>query len=463
MRSIRFSLQASCAGLAACLTTVKHRVASPDRAYYWSSANGNVGSYSHSEFQGPEQLSSPTWTWNDPRGRWSTIPLGVSIDDEQSLYLTVSHGIRKLSSDGKLLWSYEAGKEIGETINNAASLWDGQIFGITCKGRTFAVDMNTGNEVWSTKIATNTDGNDGQVAAHDGVMIVATDASEEIKGRAKTCCGPANHKLQGLNTTNGQLVWTYTPEVAVWNFAARFAGDGTFIFQDLEGRVHRNKVSDGSLIWKSGGIPGSWTDGAAQLGSNNVVYAPANFKNGGFTKGMLAAYRLSDGAQLWNVTTPRPPNNMPAVGRLIGHTELSVVQPMGQQCEQGQQLDVRVYDAETGKLQWTYEGDVLQTKMVAGDREGIPFRLATGIRPITMPNPFSMPVVDGKGTVYIGAETGAFYSLQDLNGDGRVQGPGEVNKLENGGAFVGASSPAVAPGLFAVADIGRLFVWKTSQ
>jgi len=455
-QNLRLCLLTACSIFATGLVSRGRRAEGPQ--YFWPSGHGPVGSHSFSQFSGPKDLSKPTWTWHHPKGRWSTVPVSTSIDDARNVYLTAADGIRKFSPDGKLLWTYT---RIGtETINNAAALWDGKAFCITSKARAFAIDMQNGREVWSTSVGFNTDGNYGQVVAHDGVMLVAADATENVKDH-KSCCGPANHKIVAVNTSDGRVMWNYSPEIPVWNFAASFVGDGTFIYQDLEGRAHRQRVSDGSPIWQAGGLPGTWTDGGAMLGSNNVVYTVATMKNGGFAPGVLSAFRLSDGHQLWNVTTPRPPNNLPAVGSLAGGTGLSVVQPMGQQCTQGEQVDVRAYDAETGKLQWTFEGGKQVGLFVKGDDTGSMARLVAGIPAMTMPNPFGTPAIDGQGTAYVGSETGHFYGLKDLNGDGKVEGPEEVSDLDTGAAFVGSSGPAMAPGIFAFGDIGQLWVWHT--
>jgi len=222
--------------------------------------------------------------------------------------ITEAHvdGMVKLSQDGEALWTYR--RSGGETISNAASLLDGAAYTTTTAGRALALSMETGQEIWSTTVASSTDGMYGQVSAHEGVVIAGADASQTLNKGRKSCCGPANHQVVGLNSTDGRVLWRYTPETPVWNFMASFVGDGTFVFQDLEGRAHRCKVSDGSLIWKSGGFPGTWTDGSALVGPNGIVYTVATFKNGGFTPGAVSAFRLSDGTQLWNRTVPKPPS-----------------------------------------------------------------------------------------------------------------------------------------------------------
>jgi len=445
----------------ACLHAIdKARLHDPQGHYYWPTARGPVGSFTSSPFPQTFNISEPTWSWHHPDGLWSTIPIGVCIDEKKDLYLSAADGIRKFSPDGNLIWTYV--KRDTEEIHYAASLLDGSLFDITSAGRVFALSMETGQELWSTKVASDSDGNYGHVVAHGGIVIAGAEQSEHIDGREKPCCGSANHKLIGLSAKDGHKIWTYAPEIPVWNFMATFAGDGTFIFQDLEGRAHRCNASDGTLIWKAGGVPGSWTDGAALLGPNGIVYTVSNFFNApGPAPGQLTAFTFSDGKEIWRRTVENPPNNMPAIGRLAGHEGLSVVQSMGMQCTPGAELTVMAYDAETGERQWVFEGPRQQGPMVAGDAEGMLAREQNKIQIATLPNPWGPPAIDGKGTVYLGSEAGHFFALQDLNGDGRVEGDQEVSDFETRAAFVGSAGPAMAPGILAVGSINQLYVWRS--
>lgn len=424
--------------------------------YAWPTGRGPIHHLGASTEHGIFNLSKPSWIWHDPQGEWSSIPTGVAIDNERNIYLSLADGIRKFTRDGEQLWSYERpASSRDEAMNNAFSLWNGAVHGISTKGRAFAVDMEDGMERWSTKFSEGCSGNYGQVVAHDGVMIVA--------GNVKNVgsAGMADTTLFGLNATTGNVMWTFEPEVPVWNFAASFADDGTFVFQDLEGRAHRNRVDDGKLLWKAGGVPGTWTDGQALLGSNRIVYSvsvlPFQKKE---APGIVFARKLDDGSLLWNQSVPTPPNNQPSVGRLAGKSGLSLVQPIGQQVKQGERVDVHVFDATTGERQWVFEGPTQQGPMVAGDVEGIPARLVKGIQPITAPNPWGPATIDGDGNVLLGSETGHFFALRDLDKDGKISGDQEVSVFNTGAAFVGSSAPALARGTLAFASINQLFVYN---
>lgn len=432
--------------------------------YFWPSGRGLVGSYTASPFPATRNLSSPSWTWRHELGDWYTMPIGTSIDDRKNIYLTVADGVRKLTPDGQLVWNYTR-RSPQEEITNAACLWNGAVYGITSQARAFALSMQTGSELWSNRVAFDADANSGFVSTDAGVMITAVDTSTPPS--SKECCGAANHRVVGLNATDGALLWNHTPVVPVWSFMASFAGDGTFVFQDYEGRAYRCQVSNGSLVWRAGGVPSSWTDGSALLGPNNIVYTVANFKNtSGDGPGVLSAFALHDGTLLWKQTVPKPPNNMPAIGKLAGRKGRSIVLPIGQRDDldypNGVYTDVYAFDAATGELQWTFDGPTLTTNSAAGEVEGGPLRIERQLKPRALPNAWGPPTIDGKGVVYLGSQTGEFYALQDSDGDGHVRGTGEATTFNMSAASVGSSSPAIAPGIFAIGSMNKLYVWRTN-
>merc|ERR1719389_843378 len=104
--------------------------------------------------------------------------------------------------------------------------------------------MATGKELWTTKLR-STDGNNGWVSVHEGTVITGSDAQELNRGRAAP--GKRSDQLvTGLNASDGKVLWDFKPEAPVWNLMVSFVGDGTFTFQDYEGRAYRCRVSDGA-------------------------------------------------------------------------------------------------------------------------------------------------------------------------------------------------------------------------
>mmetsp|Transcript_118339 Transcript_118339/g.382015 ORF Transcript_118339/g.382015 Transcript_118339/m.382015 type:complete len:463 (+) Transcript_118339:70-1458(+) len=419
--------------------------------YFWPSGHGVVGRYSNSPYMGPKNLSaSLAWSWHHPSGRFHTLTFGTAIDDKKNIYLTASDAIRKFSPNGTLLWTFPAGW--GKEFPNAGTLMDGAFYTSATDGRVIAIDMETGKQAWSNHASLGIDGTNGFVSAHAGVVVAGTHSKS------------SNTKVSGFDARTGNKLWSFAPDAPVWNFLASFPGDGTFTFQDLEGRAYRCSLKDGSLIWKAGGVKGTWTDGSSLLGPNGVVYTVNTFAGqSGFSKslhGSLNAYNLSDGGLLWNFTTPMPPNNLPAIGRLGRSPRLSVVQPIGQQVLKGAPTDVYAFDAETGAVQWIFKGPSQQGPFQAGETQGVKDRMLAGRRPMCLPNPWSAPSIDAAGTVYIGNEEGNFYALADKDGNGHVEGEGEVSSYNTGACFAGSAGPSHAPGMVVIASCDTMFVFQ---
>ena len=86
--------------------------------------------------------------------------------------------------------------------------------------------------------------------------------------------------------------------------------------------------------------------------------------------------------------------------------------------------------------------------------------MQVGVRRITLPNPWSAPTIDARGTVFIGSEEGKFYALADLNGDGVISGDKEKSSYDTHACFSGSFSPAIAPGMVVAASIDTMYVFK---
>jgi len=315
--------------------------------------------------------------------------------------------------------------------------------------------METGQLLWENRASTEIGQDNGFVTVHDGIVLAATDGH----------LGEENLAVRAFDAGKGSLLWSFWPDTNVWNFMASFPGDGTTVFQDQAGKAYCLRLRDGQLLWKAGGFPGSWTDATATLGADGVLYTMFNSYSHATdppepdTPGTLCARNATDGTELWSRVTPRPPNNAAAVGRVYGHRGMTVVQPIGRQGLRGAPTDVYAYDAATGATRWVFNGPVLEGLLPAGDVEGMLFRQLAGVRSVCLPNPWSAPTIDANGTVFVGNQDGRFFALRDLNGDGVVDGPGEVSSFDTHAAFSGSAGPSLAPGRVAVASCDSLFVF----
>jgi len=422
------------------------------REHPWPSGRGRQGSYGLSPHAGLDLSGARlAWSWSHPAGRFKTITYGVVLDDESNLVLSAADAIRKFSADGALLWEH---RTLPAENMNAPFLLDGAVYTCLTHGKVLALDLKLGRRIWEHQVSAEIAQDNGFVAGSEGVLVVAADG----------WMSQLNKQVVALNATSGEEIWRFKPNVPVWNFMGSFPADGTVLFQDLEGRGYRLGLGDGRLLWARGGRPGSWSDGTATLGPDGVFYTVNNRRDqsqgGGDAPGELSAIRVEDGALLWAVDTPRPANNAVAVGQLRGVKGRSVVLPMGQQGLYMVPMEVRAYDAETGTLQWAFDGprQALATQADEGPHQHE--RLLAGVRPLCLPNGWSSPTIDATGIVWVGNQEGQFFALRDEDGSGIVDRGAEAPFFHTKGCFAGSSGPIVMPGLAVVATCDSLFVFK---
>jgi len=490
--------EATCAAGGKCTTGISER-------YHWPTAHGHPKHYGVATFPGPFNLTKHlAWSWHHPDGEHHEMPMGATIDDKNNVYVSGDQGLYKLSADGKLLWRFHPGPAPGGRTSNigpdGASLYEGAVFFDTTDGRVFSIDMETGRIIWQRRVAPNICFDTGFIAVWDGVAIVETD---NLDGACKC------KNLRGLETATGEELWIFQPDNPVWDLMAQYLPDdgGSFVFQDLTGKVYRNYLSNGTNIWKRGGWPGSWTDGTQGLGSNGIVYGVnTNGCGGKDCHGFLTAYNVTTGDQLWQREVPRPPNSSPVVGKLGGDDRLSVVIPIGQQpsCDslggywafrfpsvwnmlptflQGALFyathkyfanwvgddqsklvgelptDVYAFDAETGALRWTWKGPTWKRFQCPGDEKYFMERQKIGVRTASCPTPWGAPRIGIDGVVYVGNQNGWFYAIRDWNEDGRIDDQTEVSGFDCEAEFSSVGS-AHGDRMVVMASGVRVWAWK---
>lgn len=438
-------------------------------AYYWPTARGPNGlsphargaydgkqAYGVSPYVGPTDLSSSLlWEWHHPDGRYHTVTLGVLIDDRKNIYLASDDSIRKFSADGQELWRYVPPDR--GTISQVPSLMDGAVYGTSRPNSVFALNMSSGDELWVKR--TGSIGSDtGFVGAFDGKVLAYTDVRNEFGGEFP-CKNIGSIAVRAFRASDGGSLWTYTPDEGLWNWFPNFAGDGTVGFQDHTGRAYRVRLDTGEVIWKAGGVPGTFTDGSAIIGPDGVLYAVGTLeKLSMYCPGTVTAYRWSDGEQIWQNRVPMPPNIFPAVGRLSGADgPFTVVQAIGLQCALSPN-DVYAFDAATGNLTWKWTGPYNSKPGCAGDMEGLATRQGLQIRAVCLPNPWSAPTIDPNGRIFLGDQDGKFYAIRNSDGDKHIDWRTEVSKYDTLSAF-GSPGSAHAPGMTAIASCDGLFVF----
>lgn len=295
------------------------------------------------------------------------------------------------------------------------------------------------------------------------------------------------------------------------NFQAASAEDGTLLFQDMSSSVYRLKISDGSLIWRTGNTDRIVPTMAAPVVAEGVVVAGSGstFIFDVKKLAILEAFNLSTGRLLWRQAHSPATTQALAVGRLTDDAEgeLSVVVGIGIQpgkpvllralewglphalasvlnklslsfpklFSSGQPRSIAAYDLRTGEPRWKRTLPDFHKPAAAGDSEraeertgelkasdGLPRNPA-----VCAPEAFAQPVIAGDGSAILPAEDGNVYVLRNskpgirnLHQTLRELPIDQVRFFEFGDGFRGPA--AVGPGLLAVASCsGHLNVFRS--
>lgn len=423
---------------------------SKEPVYFWSGKNGDLSRTGTSAFAAPNNVSAgPKWSFiAEAEGLVRAAPL---IDAEKNIYLsTIAGKVYKMSSEGEILWSYDAGAE----LPGVPALANGHFFAMNKDGNAFALDTATGAERWRVKAAACSSGDTWSTTASSSIVVLpVTDP---------LLCKVSNTHIVALDVKDGSKKWLYRPDTAVYNFLSAIV-EGSLVFADLNGRTYRLDLNDGSVIWKFNDTslnPMAMTTGGAVVGPNRIVYTTSNVMKGllsGLEKrGQVTAFDFDTGKVLWSQSTDFEANNAAAVGSLhpSGKGPLSVVVGVGEnpslppQRPGSKEGRVLAFDATTGeKLEWEYKPPTWPFAAAAGDT----------ISHVCLPDSFSNPAIGGDGTVYIGFEDGRLYAIRDADGNGKIS-DSEVSSYDFGNAFQG--SPGIAPDMLVATPCNGMHVYK---
>lgn len=445
------------------------------------------------------------------------------FDDQSNIYLATVDMVYKFSPAGEILWQYWPSVQVPRWngMTNSPSLHRGAVFGTTVNGYAWSASMETGKELWLRKVyeglpdkPQNAVGGDtGNIDVHDGVFVSAGEIwkKDVVAG---------NVRVTALNSTDGALLWDFKVDSGIWNFAAHFqpagshgAEEATVLFQDVRGAVYRLGLHSGKLIWKSeGGSERCWTDGSMNVGPNGLAYSvtvdgdPYRGSSGPDQPGFIFATNLSTGGLAWKAAVSRPPNSMPVLMPSEHRGgKLSLVLPIGQQAGDppgwrdmltswdfndrttsnwrawfmhklslllGDRSldwlwtylrplpnDIVSLDAETGQMNWRWQGPVYRRPAAAGDEEGLLDRIQERKMFACLPCPWGFPAADAAGTLYVGNQDGKLYALRESGTEGGLD---VVSAYDMEACFLcGSGGVTFAPGLMAVGTCDTLFVFKT--
>jgi len=419
---------------------------SQEPSYYWAGKNGDMLRTGSSQFDVRHDLDAgPTWSFLEPaHGVVRTAPL---IDHESNIYLATINGvIHKFDKAGTKLWS----TTWKSSVPGVPVLLDGMLFAADVDGTTFALDMQTGQELWRTELGTNIGGDTWSMAAGNGVVVVP---------HHKIFSG-GNRRVSVLNAHDGSLKWTYAippPGSKVYNFLASIY-DTSVLFADQSGGVYSLNLKDGSENFRI--LPpanGTMSTGGLVMGENGVAYVTSNQQHEQDRKvGRLTAYNAKTGEQLWQQSSEFGADNAAAVGKLGAHGLAVVIgtgvnpslpsfQPNEQRTADVKPGRVEAFNAATGERLWSHDMPTWHGA-AAGDT----------LQHICLPDCFSNPAIAGDGTVYIGYMDGSFNAIRDDDADGEISGD-ETSVLATGNSFQG--SPAIGPDLLVATPCNGMHVF----
>ncbi|MDR2158230.1 MAG: PQQ-binding-like beta-propeller repeat protein [Holosporaceae bacterium] len=280
-------------------------------------------------------------------------PLTIDPSEENSEFVqphfNVSHCYPplKFAFSPTELWSKQLDFEATKSIKTTAApiVAEGKAFCIDAAGIVYALDKNTGKELWKISLTVaQKDGQIGGAIAYDkGRLIVTSSFAEGF-------C---------LNATNGKILWRI-------KLPAACKGDGITIHDGKAFIMCGNSslqvinIDDGKVVWSHSGMI---TD-AAFIGSscpaidNGVVYLA-------YPSGEIFALLEETGAVVWDGMLSK--FSLTNAARAFSHPRACPVIKDGIVYFVAANEQTAAFDAKTGKLIWKSDHGGVQTPLVSGN------------------------------------------------------------------------------------------------
>jgi len=362
------------------------------------------------------------------------------------------------------------------------------LYGSTVTGYAFALDLETGDELWATKLSSEIAGVKGTVAAKDGIFVAASDRCRNrycYRYRNESMAesmAPSNSVIRGLNSVNGTGIWSYTPDHPVWNFDPQLTGWGAVLFQDFQGGLYCLNLTTGEELWKREGQLGMYTPAAAIYSADlNYVFSITEqaydsrwcdpYTPPGIliwcntvqdTQGIVRGYHAVTGVKMWETVLPMPPTGASLGPLNSGEGKIHLVIGIGLNCRyggawrsMGKPSELWALSGQWGGQLWRRVGPTLWTPDCAGDKDGEDIRRAMGTRAKCQPNSWTNPVIDANGDVYVGNHVGMLQKYGSPTGTSYTVDL--LSSLETGSALLDQSI-AMAPGMMAISTCRSLIV-----
>jgi outer membrane protein assembly factor BamB/DNA-binding MarR family transcriptional regulator len=166
------------------------------------------------------------WSAPLPEGLGYMLPLTFS--NGSILVSTTSGNVLRVSArdPGRVLWQSPAGAR----MKGPVTVGDGLVYCIIDGGRAVALDLESGNQTWSSSPGTGS-GNDLTSAYIQGRLYIGT------RGRDVFC----------LDTSNGSVVWTESLKSTISGSPA--LGGGLIFLGTQNGLVYALDLADGKSAW----------------------------------------------------------------------------------------------------------------------------------------------------------------------------------------------------------------------
>ena len=294
-------------------------------------------------------LRSPTWVFFNGSIAHNT----PAIDSAGNIFLVPTSGaVLCLRPNGEVKWRY-----LLRTGNSPSpALYNGNVYVSDILGNAYALDANSGAEVWVANVSEGTHADAWALVAGHGLVVMAQTAFRRGEGREDV---PEHMELPAtvvaVDAASGAVRWRTVVPAPFCNVMPAFADNGrALLVADSSSGVHKLDAASGALLWSVAGHQYSfrgevkskslldWRSIFIPSGADVLDMflprtlcaiaavwraAPSDeellFNTGSedLRSGFVRALRVRDGSELWRATFDQHMGNGVAVGTIFGICE----------------------------------------------------------------------------------------------------------------------------------------------
>jgi outer membrane protein assembly factor BamB len=199
---------------------------------------------------------------------------------------THSHAIHPLALNASFTQSWKNnlgyGANADRKITSNLIVAEGKVFGIDSYSTVSALDLKTGQKLWSVETAPPGESSEtlgGGIAYDQGTIYVATSFGE----------------ILALNAQDGKKLWTR--QIVTPMRIAPTVKDGRIFAVTIANELFALNAKDGEILWNHAGLPeatGLLGGGTPAIEDNVIVVT--------YSSGEIYALRVENGYQLWTDT-----------------------------------------------------------------------------------------------------------------------------------------------------------------